>query len=204
MKQRISEWVVEKQTGVGKRTRRSQFAELQVLRGDVIFLGDSITEGGLWHEWFPGVPVRNRGIGGDTTRELLARMESATTDSAAAVFLMIGTNDLTLSVPDHAIEDNVTQILRGLRAISPTTPVFLQSIMPRQRRWAERIAGLNRRLEQVADREGAKWIDLWPALSDGAGAIDSRYSLDQIHLTGAGYARWIAVLRPYVESISPL
>lgn len=203
MKQRISAWVVEKQTGVGKRMRRSQFAELSVLPRDVVFLGDSITEGGLWHEWFPGTPVRNRGIGGETSREVLARVRSATTDGVAAVFLLIGTNDVTFSVPDHEIEANVALIIRALRAESPATPVFLQSVMPRQRRLGERITGLNRRLEQVAEREGATWIDLWPVLSDGAGAIDPGFSLDGIHLTGAGYERWVGVLRPHVESISP-
>jgi len=43
----------------------------------VLFLGDSITEQGMWHEWLPEVPTLNRGIGGDTVHEVQARLDSA-------------------------------------------------------------------------------------------------------------------------------
>ena len=53
----------------------SQFEELAVTPGDTVFLGDSITEGGSWHELFPDSSVRNRGIGGDVTAGVLARID---------------------------------------------------------------------------------------------------------------------------------
>lgn len=202
LKQRIARWVSEKQTGIGKSMRASQFAELHVLPGDVVFLGDSITEGGAWHEWFPGVPVRNRGIGGETTREVLARIGTATTGGAAGIFVLIGTNDVTLFVPDDEIVENVTQILRALRAASPGTPIFLQSVMPRRGPLAARLQGLNDRLQRVAADENVTWIDLWPALSDGSGALRPDFSLDSIHLTGTGYAAWCNVLRSHVETVA--
>ena len=58
-----------------------------------MFLGDSITEGGLWDAWFQELPALNRGIGGDTTEDILARLDSAI-DQPTAVSLLIGTNDL--------------------------------------------------------------------------------------------------------------
>ncbi|MEW9870791.1 GDSL-type esterase/lipase family protein [Arthrobacter sp. HS15c] len=203
MKQRISKWVADRQTGISKRMRGSQFNELTVLPGDVVFLGDSITEGGEWHEWFSGVSVRNRGIGGDTTGEVLARLGSATTYGAAAIFLLIGTNDVTLSVPRDEIVANVRSILRGLRAVSDETPVFLQSVMPRQKRLCGRVRELNRDLERVAAEEGAAWIDLWPALSTSDGALNPDFSWDGIHLNGLGYATWARVLHPQIDSVTP-
>lgn len=201
VKRRISEWVADKQTGISKRMRTSQFDELPIRSGDVVFLGDSITEGGLWNEWFPAVAIRNRGVGGDTSREVLSRVHSATVDGVTAVFLLIGTNDVTLSVPDEEIVSNVTQIIRALRTDSPSSPVFLNSVMPRRQRFARRLVGLNGELERVARQEGATWIDNWPTLSDGDGALRPAFSLDTIHLNGAGYAAWVAVLRPFLESV---
>ena len=52
--------------------RASQFAELAPAPGHVVLLGDSITEQGLWQEWFSGQPVLNRGISGETSADLLA------------------------------------------------------------------------------------------------------------------------------------
>ncbi|HEY8590760.1 MAG TPA: hypothetical protein VIL55_14535, partial [Naasia sp.] len=73
--------------------RRQQFAEVGARSGRVVFLGDSISEFGLWEEWFPEIPVLNRGIGGETSAQVLARLETAITEPRA-VFLLVGTNDL--------------------------------------------------------------------------------------------------------------
>jgi hypothetical protein len=50
----------------GIAMRASQFEALPRVAGRVVFLGDSITEGGCWEEWFPELPACNRGIGGDS------------------------------------------------------------------------------------------------------------------------------------------
>ncbi|HQP10891.1 MAG TPA: TonB-dependent receptor plug domain-containing protein, partial [Candidatus Omnitrophota bacterium] len=42
--------------------RADFFRRYPVNRGDIVFLGDSITDGGCWEELFPGVPLKNRGI----------------------------------------------------------------------------------------------------------------------------------------------
>ena len=72
----------------------SAFEALPIAPDDVVFLGDSITEAGPWEELFPGIRVRNRGIGGDTTGGVLRRLEQVTSGGPAKVFLLIGTNDL--------------------------------------------------------------------------------------------------------------
>ena len=60
-------------------TARVSFFSSYPPPGDsIVMLGDSITEGGEWVELFPGTPVRNRGIGGDTTTGLLARLAQVT------------------------------------------------------------------------------------------------------------------------------
>ena len=66
----------------GQQHRASQFAAVGAAPGRVVFLGGSITEGGLWDEWFPNVAVLNRGIGGERTANVLCRLDSAVNEPA--------------------------------------------------------------------------------------------------------------------------
>jgi hypothetical protein len=99
--------------GPGQRMRASQFATLGATPGHIVFLGDSITQGGLWPEWFPGVPVLNRGIDGETSEDLLRRVDSAVRDPRA-VFLLIGTNDLSIGFSLQRITGNVRALLAAI------------------------------------------------------------------------------------------
>ena len=77
-----------------RERRESFFATNPVQPGDVVFLGDSLTDEARWEELFAGLAVRNRGVPGDTTADVLARLEPIARAEPAQVFLMIGTNDL--------------------------------------------------------------------------------------------------------------
>jgi lysophospholipase L1-like esterase len=61
----------------------------------VVFFGDSITD--LWklEDYFPGKPYINRGIGGQTTPQMLVRMYPDVIDlKPAALVILAGTNDI--------------------------------------------------------------------------------------------------------------
>ena len=66
----------------------SQFELLSVQPGDTVFLGDSITEAGKWYELFPQSNVRNRGIGGDVTTGIIARLDQITDGQPALIHLL--------------------------------------------------------------------------------------------------------------------
>jgi lysophospholipase L1-like esterase len=168
----------------------SQFEVLEVQPGDTVFLGDSITEGGSWHELFPESHVRNRGIGGDVTSGVLARLEQITKGRPAQVFLLIGTNDLAFGVPQDTIVRNVLEIIDEVHRASPQTEVFVQSVLPRDETYQQAVESLNQALEAgVAER--ATWVNLYPLFLDEAGiSIDDSFSNDELHLYGAAYLRW--------------
>ncbi len=169
----------------------SQFAVLPVQPGDVVFLGDSITEGGAWEELFPDVPVRNRGIGGDRTPGALERLDQVTKGQPAKVFLKIGTNDLFVGTPEEEIAANIGTILERIASESPETRAYVQSVLPRQAEWREAVESLNRRLEAVAGEHGATWVDLYPLFLDpDDGSIRDDLANDELHLLGKGYLVW--------------
>jgi lysophospholipase L1-like esterase len=183
-----------------KSARASQFEAVPAVEKAVVFLGDSITEGGLWDEWFPAVRVVNRGIGGNTTAEIRRRLEAAI-NAPAAVFLLCGTNDVTRGVRQDAIVEETRRIIDAILERSPSTRLYLQSVMPRAAAFRDELVNLNRQLRLLADdRQGAvDFVDLWPALADPEGALVKDFTLDSLHLNGRGYAAWTAVIRPIVS-----
>ena len=175
----------------------SQFEALPPADVDVLFVGDSITELGHWSEWFPDVTVANRGIAGNTSAQVVDRLDALGT-RAKTVFLLIGTNDLTLGIKEDAITANVETIVTHLQSTFAGAHIVVQSVMPRRKRWIARIRSLNARLASVATAHGVEYLDLWPVLADANDELDRSLSLDGLHLNGAGYQRWVGVLRPIV------
>lgn len=177
------------------------FERFPVQPGDIVFLGDSITDGGRWHEMFPGLPVRNRGINADTTLAVLDRLDCLLSGRPAAIFLLIGTNDLPWYEhrKDSAILETYDQILRRMHDETPGTRVFVQSILPREKRYAKRIQGLNTRLKEMAAQYGYTFIDLFPHFASPDGRLRAELNNDQLHLLGGGYLLWRDILQPYLN-----
>lgn len=180
--------------------RRRYYEAVPVPPGRVLFLGDSISGGGLWEDLFPELATSNRGIGGDTTSDLLDRLDSAIVDPVA-VSLLIGTNDLhgTRSGRDTAqIAERADAIVGRIRAQAPTADIFVHSVLPRTAFFADRIRALNERYREIAARHGATYVDLWPRFADASGAIRPELTRDNLHLSPAGYLAWTEVLRPHL------
>ncbi len=167
----------------------------------VLFLGDSITQGGQWDALFPELSTLNRGINGDTTEDVRARLDEAI-QNPVAVSLLIGTNDLhtyrRLKNPDGIVA-RTEKIIQRIRATAPDAQIFINSITPRTLFFAPRIRALNVRLADVAQRTGSTYVDLWPALADEEGALRKEFTADNLHLLPAGYEAWRDVLRPHLE-----
>jgi hypothetical protein len=88
--------------------RVSMFKKLPMTQGDIIFLGNSITEGGSWGELFGDEKVKNRGISGDFTVGVMQRMDEIVQRKPSKVFLMIGINDLSRNISPDSIVKNIT------------------------------------------------------------------------------------------------
>jgi lysophospholipase L1-like esterase len=185
----------------GKENRRSQFAAFTPPSGRVLFLGDSITEGAEWAEWFPGIPSLNRGIGGDTVAGVRARLDTAI-NKPRLISLLIGTNDIG-GIGESADPDRIAaathDLVRAIHTAAPGVPVLLTSVMPRGRSFARAIQRLNALNRKMAAAEGLTYIDVYDQLADPDGEISRAYSHDRLHLTGAGYRIWVDALRPHLD-----
>lgn len=179
------------------------FAHHPIGREDIVFLGDSITDGARWDELFPGLPVKNRGINADTTRGVLERLDSILPGQPVAIFLLIGTNDLPWFMfrSDRDILETYAAILERCRSESPSTQVFVQSILPRARGYAKRIQRLNAELEKLALRFNYPFVNLFPHFADPKGQIRPELSNDRLHLMAIGYDLWVEQIGPFIASL---
>jgi lysophospholipase L1-like esterase len=192
---------VEKITRHHYQQRADFFAAQPVSSSDIFFLGDSLTAGGNWDELFPGLPIKNRGINADTTTGLLARMDPVTHGKPAAIFILIGTNDLPWYVHRHdeLILGTYLDILEKIQKDSPETKVFVESILPRDHFYSKRVKGLNPRLKELAESHGCTFIDLYPHFANGKGDLRADFNNDHLHLLAVGYQCWKEILTPYLE-----
>jgi lysophospholipase L1-like esterase len=178
--------------------RVTSFEAFPPRAGGIVFVGDSITEGGHWHDMFPGQQLVNFGVGGDTTGGVLGRLFQVTRLGPERAFLLIGTNDLGMGLPLEEIKANYDEILRRFRAESPGTLVHVQSVLPRSRPYAKHVQALNDVIRRLSEQHGVTYIDLYPHFASDDGSLDPRFSNDSLHLGGAGYARWRSLIEPFV------
>lgn len=190
--------------------RKSLFEGMPAGRGDILFVGNSITDGGEWGELFGDPKVRNRGISGDFTAGVLHRTASLAKGRPSKVFLMIGVNDLARGISTDSVARNILAFVSYFRKESPATRLFVQSLLPVSKAFgkfgghtsrADSILRLNRRLREQADAYGYTYIDLHASFCDAKGDMDRRYTNDGLHLTGEGYLLWKHLVFPHVKGV---
>lgn len=106
-------------------------------RSSIAFLGDSITSGGDWATWFPDRETHNLGVSGNTTDDVVARLDQVVDLHPDAVALLVGTNDLGQRKSVEHVVRNIEYLLVTLRRGLPGSRMLVQSIMPRGAEFAE-------------------------------------------------------------------
>ncbi|MGZ2411083.1 lysophospholipase L1-like esterase [Sphingomonas sp. F9_3S_D5_B_2] len=178
---------------------------------DVVFFGDSITEG--WMDKRPGFFTSgriDRGIGGQTSSQMVVRMmEDVVALKPKAVHIMAGTNDIagnTGPMTQRMSEDNFVAMSdiahrHGIKVLLASIPPAASFPWNPQIETRPRIAALNRWLQAYASRTGATWVDYWPVLDDGTGAMKPGLASDGVHPTEAGYDAMATVIEPVLRRV---
>jgi len=180
-----------------QQKRAQLFEALPAPSGRIVLYGDSITEGGSWDGWLPGLRIANRGIGGDTVAQLAARIDTAI-DSPLAVSLLVGTNDLQRGEPKDpdSIARRFRDLIAQIREREPNVPILINSVMPRAAKFADPIGVINDHYRDIANEFHAQYLDLWPALAASDRSLRKELTPDGLHLNADGYREWVALLQP--------
>ncbi|MFT3824351.1 MAG: SGNH/GDSL hydrolase family protein [Chitinophagaceae bacterium] len=180
------------------------FSLLHPAKKPVVFLGNSITEAGPWTDLFPGKNVVNRGISGDNSYGVYARIDSVLALKPSKIFLLIGINDLKRGTPPSYIAYNYDRIVARIRTVSPKTSIYLQSVLPVAEKVMSNIYAkinngiirtLNDSLQQVATKYHCTYVDLFAEFVGEDGQLPRKLTTDGLHISNAGYLKWAAYLR---------
>ena len=173
----------------------------------IVFLGNSITaEGGNWGEKLNYTNIRNRGIAGDVTDGVLARIDEIIYFKSKAVFLLIGINDLwnfSPGIPSTKyISNNILKIAKEIKKGSPETQVYVQTILPTAKSiFVESIKKINNTIKSKSSKFNFTVIDLHSHFENNDGLIKKELTTDGIHLNSKGYQVWIEIVRPLISSL---
>ena len=187
----------------------SLFEILPIGSDDIVFLGNSITDGGEFQELLNNSHVKNRGISSDVIGGVEKRLEQVMSGKPAKVFLLIGINDVSHNLTVNQLASRYEKLVKKMRELSPDTKIYLQSVMPINNDFKryknligkeQTIKNFNREIEKIAKENGCTYINLTGALSDNkTGKLKREYTNDGLHLTGAGYKAWINFVKPYIN-----
>jgi lysophospholipase L1-like esterase len=183
---------------------RARLRKLPNTEGEIVFLGDSLVANGPWAELFS--PIKNRGIGGETTANVLDRLDEIVEGRPAKVFILLGTNCLASDTPIAQVARNYRKILDRIRRESPQTRVYSIGVLPVNQKVPggpvhdnRAIQDLNRQLRELAKEfENVRFIDATRALTDERGDLRRDLTDDGLHLNIDAYLILGKLLEPYV------
>lgn len=186
-----------------KKHSKEIFDMLPVQDKTIIMLGNSITAGFAWHEHFKNPTILNRGIAGDNTADILQRLGAITKYQPQKIFLLIGVNDLLYNTPQYVAE-NYRKIVTTIRAQSPQTELFLESILPVNNQIRntgisnQKILQTNQAIQQIAKDFNLQYIDIHSSMKNEHGDLDASLSLDGVHLNAKGYLVFADIIKNFL------
>lgn len=172
----------------------------------IVFLGNSITEGGKdWNEKFGVVGISNRGISGDSTDGVIARLNEIIHFSPKAIFLLIGINDIynELTPSTDYVANNILKIIKRINQELPETKIFLQTILPVEKEvYKDKIIAVNGMIKTFVSKSKFEIIDLYSIFVNKEGKMKKELSYDGVHLNDKGYSVWVDYIKPTVLNLA--
>ena len=168
----------------------------------VVFMGNSITEGWLYFNksFFIENPFINRGIGGQTTPQMLIRFKPDVVNlNPKAVVILAGINDIAGNTGPVTIENIAENIFSMAEiALANNIKVFICSVLPAAdfpwspgKNPAEKVIKLNSLLKDYCNKNKLTYVDYYSAMDNGKGGLkvpEHTAADDLVHPNKAGYA----------------
>lgn len=194
-------------------TAHGQLVEMARKGGiDLYFLGDSVTRRwgtcdaaysemlANWKENFFGWNAGNFGWGGDTTQNILWRIQNGELDGVnpKVIVLLAGTNNLGAGETSDNVAKGVRAILRVCQQKAPMAKIILTAVLPRDDdpSFKGKIERTNRGLARLANGETVRFLDINPMLMGPDGKLKDGMAVDGLHLAVRGYQVWADGLKP--------
>ncbi|MDR0658284.1 MAG: serine hydrolase [Mediterranea sp.] len=183
-------------------------SEEPVGKKDIVFLGNSLTEGGKWTELLGKKHIRNRGISGDVAMGIYDRLHQILPGQPKKIFFQTGANDVSHDLTVDSIVMAITHVVNRIQRESPKTKLYLQSLLPINESFGrygrltgktDMIPAINARLAEVAKERDIPFINLYPLfIKPETNVLREELTGDGLHLNEEGYRIWAEALKPYL------
>jgi lysophospholipase L1-like esterase len=181
-------------------------AEAKQIDPDIVFLGDSITDGwrttgkSIWEERITPLNAANFGIDGDRTQHVLWRIDHGEFDKVKpkVIVLMIGTNNTPKgrnSVPETI--EGVSEVVHRLRTKLPRTKILLLGIFPRGQKGEpvrDQLKEINQAISKLDDGKSVKYLDIGNKFLQEDGTLPTDIMPDLLHPNQKGYEIWAGAI----------
>lgn len=177
---------------------------------DVIFLGDSITQGwegagkAAWDKYFAPLKPMNAGIGGDRTEHVLWRLDNGNIKGITpkVAVIMIGTNNSRTNTSEQ-IADGIKAIVAKLREKLPETKILLLAIFPRTDypEQGKENAAASALVKSLDDGKNVFYLDIGPKFLTADGVLEKKIMPDLLHLSPEGYEIWATSILPKLNEL---
>ena len=206
--------------GGWKSRHESMNKQARQTKWDLVFMGDSITQGWegagkeVWRKFYGERKAGNLGISGDRTEHLTWRLEHGNLEGQApkVAVIMIGTNNLgnTKHSP-QAVVAGITRVVETVQKASPQTEILLLGIFPRGEQpdnpHRAQIKQINEQISQLAEGEpeegqgGVHFLDIAETFLEEDGTLSKQVMPDFLHLSPEGYERWAKAIEPTLAKL---
>lgn len=189
-----SEWSVK-----WNQQKNDLYNAVPINRGDIVFIGDSHIERFLLNDFYPGKTIRNRGIGSNTTDQVIDRLPAILLHKPAEVYILAGINDLAMRRPVDSVFNNIVKITKMVMSADAAPHII--SLLPSRGADAalnDAAVKLNKKLVQYCINGGPVYIDMFTPL-EKSGELDKDLTSDDTHLNGKGYLIFKKVLDRYMN-----
>ncbi len=180
----------------------------------ILFIGDSLTKGwmdggkAVWDKNYAPLDAVDIGIGGDSTRQILWRIDHGAVDgiSPKLIVLMIGTNNLYGDYnagTNSEIAKGIETIIQQLKMKCPEARILLLGLLPRQNAYfSGRTKAINAQLAKL-DGGSVRFLDMSDKFQISEGnLVADLYTPDLVHLQPKGYEVWAETMKPLFDEMA--
>lgn len=187
---------LEKQEELIKKKDRIE----KIKYGDIIFLGDSITDYYDLNKYY-NFPIVNSGVSGWTTDDVLNHLDEKVFQyNPKKLVLLIGTNDINRDKDSVYITSNIEKIVEKIKEKRPKVTIYIESLYPINhtdsakinqqmvgKRTNKVIMEINKKLKKYCNLNHIKYIDMYSILIDKSGNLNLEYTKEGLHMSEEGY-----------------
>ena len=182
-----------------------------IMHGNILFLGDSLTDYYNLSKYYKNELVINSGIAGNSTDDILNDMHNRVYKyNPSKIFLLIGTNDIVYGKDVNYITNNINKIIDLIRKKLPNCKIYLESLYPINNtnnlkvnhnvvanRTNDVINQINTKIKEIPN---ITYINIHDSLVDTNGNLNINYTVEGLHINDSGYITITNILNKYINN----